>query len=137
MKSIDLFIIERLKLNKNSKIAKENRIIVFPKSFSKESLIRKFISDLKSRECGEIQTKKTLWSIYIIIGSENIEKFKDLINEPDNKDMFCIYKFLPDMNLNNLRNWWENIKTNFESYKDVIEFLDDNFDGYKLDILDI
>ena len=41
------------------------------------------------------------------------------------------------MNLNNLRNWWENTKNNFESYKDVIEFLDDNFDGYKIDILDI
>lgn len=137
MINLNNFILERLKLNKNSKISKTNRIIVFPKSFTKEALIRKFISDLKSRECGEIQTKKTLWSIYIIIGSENIEKFKDLINKPDNKDMFCIYKFLPDMNLNNLRNWWENTKTNFESYKDVIEFLDDNFDGYKLDILDI
>lgn len=137
MKSIDLFIIERLKLNKNSKINnKENRIIVFPKTFSKESIIRKFISDLKSRECGEIQTKKTLWSIYIIIGSENIEKFKDF-NKSDNKDMFCIYKFLPDMNLNNLRDWWENTKNNFKTYKDVIEFLDDKFDGYKIDISDI
>lgn len=137
MKSIDLFIAERLKLNKNSKMYKENRIIVFPKSFTKESLIRKFVSDLNSKECGEIQTKKTLWSIYVITRIENIEKFKDLINKPDNKDMFCIYKFLPDMNLNNLQNWWENTKNNFESYKDVIEFLDDQFDGYKIDILNI
>jgi len=113
MINLNNFILERLKLNSDTKIEKEYQLIVYSRTYSEQKALEEFEDE---KECIGILSGYD-WKLFIV-SSRIINDVKKRIRHRNSYVDF--YKLPDNMSIKDIRDTWKNVR----SLSDIIHFFE-------------
>ena len=122
------FIIERLKISKDSQIMTPKYIMIFPDSWDESSEIEYFIDDNKGS--GLKINNNNYWGIYFI-QYEYINKLYEQLKKNIDIDYCKFYKFPVSSNINTFEKWWQSFECENDEKEKIINELSKKYQDWK------